>query len=196
MIFDRIHDCMSRENSNPEPVTLVFTWTVKQGKEKAFENWAHRITEAAATFEGHLGANWVKPVTNSKNYTVIYKFDTVDHFMEWEHSMIRKTMLREVEEYTKGSTSKLEQITGLETWFTLPGSLTIKPPPKWKMAIATAIGIYPIGLFFQAYIAPYMNEVPLLLRPVVLILLLTPLMTYVIMPNITKLFRKWLYPEK
>lgn len=184
-------------NQNTEPVTLVFTWKVKKGKEKQFESWAHKTTQAASVFEGHLGANWIKPQANTRNYTVIYKFDTPENFMQWEDSEVRHTLLKESENLTENQTpKKLEQITGLETWFTLPGSLTIKPPPKWKMVIATALGIYPIGLFFQAFVAPHMNEVPLLLRPVVLTLLLTPFMTYVIMPNVTKLLKAWLYPQK
>jgi hypothetical protein len=183
--------------SNTDPVTLVFSWKVKRGKEKEFEKWAHETTTAASHFEGHLGANWIKPPANSRNFTVIYKFDTTDNFMRWEKSSIRHNLLNKAKKLTDNQTpKKIEQITGLETWFTLPGSLTIKPPPKWKMVIATAIGIYPIGLIFQAFVAPHMNDIPLLLRPVVLSLILTPLMTYAIMPNITKLFQSWLYPNK
>lgn len=92
-------------------------------------------------------------------------------------------------------TNTFQNVTGLETWFTLPGKATIKPPPRWKMVIATMIGIYPIGLIYQAYLVPYIKVLPLLLRPVTLSLLLTPLLTYVIMPQLTKLLRRWLYPN-
>lgn len=185
-----------KKNINNDPVTLVFSWKVKKGKEKQFERWAHKTTQAAAHFEGHLGANWIKPAANAKTYTVIYKFDTVEHFSNWEDSPIRHKLLKQLANYTENDEpKKVEQLTGLETWFTLPGSLTIKPPPRWKMLIATAVGIYPLGLFFQAFIAQYLHLVPLWIRPIILIGMLTPLMTYVVMPFVTKQLKPWLYPS-
>ncbi len=185
------------KNNNNDPITLVFTWKVKKGKEKQFEKWAHKTTQAAAQFEGHLGANWIKPAANGKHYTVIYKFDTIEHFSAWEDSSVRQKLLEKVSFYTEqDKPKKVEQLTGLETWFTLPGSITIKPPPRWKMVIATALGIYPLGLIFQAFVAPYLHLVPLWVRPIILSAILTPLMTYVVMPFVTGQLRPWLYPTK
>lgn len=178
-----------------EPVTLIFHFTVHKGKEKQFEDWAHEITKAGSTFEGHLGSNWIRTAGNE--YIVIVKFVDLEDSNKWLNSDIRKRLLKKATTLVKqDKPDKLQNVTGLETWFTLPGSIKITPPPRWKMVIATMIGIYPIGLIYQAYLVPYMLRVPLLLRPIVLSLILTPTLTYIIMPQLTKLLRKWLYPKE
>jgi antibiotic biosynthesis monooxygenase (ABM) superfamily enzyme len=180
-----------------EPVTLVFSFTVKKGNEKEFEEWAHEITEAGKHFEGHLGSSWIRTPNTATNYTVIIKFLDITDSNKWLRSGVRKRLLKKVYPLIKENKPNRQQnITGLETWFTLPGSVTITPPPRWKMVIMTMIGIYPIGFIYQAYLVSYFKLLPLLLRPVALSLILTPILTYLIMPQLTKLFRNWLYPEK
>lgn len=187
---------ISHHHMQVEPVTLVFSFTVNKGKEKEFESWAHEITVAGSHFEGHLGSNWIRTASNGREYIVIVKFIDLDDSNRWLKSSVRKRLIKKVLPLIKEQNSNsLQNVTGLETWFTLPGRMTIKPPPRWKMVIATMIGIYPIGLLYQAYLVGYLREIPLLLRPIALSLLLTPALTYVIMPQVTKLLRNWLYPE-
>lgn len=184
-------------HSRVEPVSLVFSFTVKKGREKQFEEWAHEITEAVKHFEGHLGSNWIRTSSDASNYVVIVKFVDIEDSNKWLRSEVRKRLLEKMYPLVKESKpNRLQNVTGLETWFTLPGRSTIKPPPRWKMMIVTMIGIYPIGLIYQAYFVSDLKLLPLLLRPVALSLLLTPVLTYVIMPQLTKLFRSWLYPER
>jgi len=186
----------SHHHTQVEPVTLVFSFTVNKGHEKEFEEWAHEITDAVRHFEGHLGSNWIRTDSNGREYVVILKFFDVEDSNKWLKSQIRKRLIKKVLPLVKEQNpNRLQNVTGLETWFTLPGRMTMKPPPRWKMVIATMIGIYPIGLLYQAYLVGYFREIPLLLRPVVLSLILTPALTYIIMPQLTKLLRKWLYPE-
>lgn len=187
----------AHQHKRIEPVTLVFTVTAKNGKEKELEKWAHIMTKEAIKFEGNLGGNWIKPSGKSREYTVIYKFVDTKDSHKWENSAVRKRLLKKAEPLIEEHRPhRLQEVTGLETWFTLPGRVTIMPPPRWKMVIATMIGIYPIGLVYQAYFVPYMKVIPLILRPIALSLLLTPVLTYLIMPRLTKLLRSWLYPEK
>ena len=185
----------SHHHMRVEPVTLAFSFVVKNGKEKEFEQWAHEITEAGRHFEGHLGSNWIR--SSNRDYTVVIKFLDIEDAHKWLNSSIRKRLLKKVIPLViEFKPNKFQNVTGLETWFTLPGSATIKPPPRWKMVIATMIGIYPIGLVYQAYLVGYFRDIPLLLRPVALSLILTPVLTYVIMPQLTKLLRSWLYPGR
>jgi antibiotic biosynthesis monooxygenase (ABM) superfamily enzyme len=186
----------SHHHKHIEPVTLVFSFTVKKGKEKEFEQWAHEITDAGKHFEGHLGSNWIHTSNNSRNYVVVIKFLDVNDSKKWLRSSVRKRLLQKMYPLVEeDKANRLQNVTGLETWFTLPGRMTLKPPPRWKMVIVTMIGIYPIGLIYQAYLLSYLRLLPLFLRPIALSLILTPILTYVIMPQLTKLLRKWLYPE-
>lgn len=184
----------SHHHKITEPVSFVFSFTVRKGKEKEFEAWAHEITRAVTHFEGHLGSNWIR--TGPYNYIVIIRFFDVDDSKKWLRSTVRSQLIQKAYPLiVEKKANRLQNVTGLETWFTLPGKVTIKPPPRWKMVLVTMIGIYPIGLVYQAYLVTYFKILPLLFRPIALSLLLTPILTYVIMPQLTKIFRKWLYPD-
>jgi hypothetical protein len=187
---------VSHHHQQVEPVTLVFAFTVHKGKEKEFEEWAHEITNEVKHFEGHLGSNWIRTASNGREYVVIVKFFDINDSNRWLKSSIRKRLIKRVLPLVKEENpNRLQKVTGLETWFTLPGKRTMKPPPRWKMVIATMIGIYPIGLVYQAYLVKDILALPLLLRPIALSLILTPILTYIIMPQLTKLLRSWLYPD-
>ena len=70
-----------------------------------------------------------------------------------------------------------QKITGLETWFTLPGTrvATMKPPPRWKMWLVTVATIYPLILILFGLLAPRIAAWPLPLRALVFpLVLVTP----------------------
>lgn len=179
------------ERSTTEPVTVIFTWKVAPGREAEFEQWAHGITNAASKYQGHLGASWLRPAPGSHEYHTVLKFDTLENFTIWEQSAERAEWLTRVESFIK---EHKVQTTGLETWFTLPGKPTITPPPRWKMWLLTLCAVYPLSLAFQILIAPFLTPLPLAVRTVLLSLTLVTLLTYVVMPNLTKLLSRWLYP--
>jgi antibiotic biosynthesis monooxygenase (ABM) superfamily enzyme len=91
----------------------------------------------------------------------------------------------------------LQQLTGLETWFKLPGSNvpTMTPPPRWKMWLVSLVAVYPLVLAFQVLVVPRMARLPLPLRALVFPLVLLTLMTFVVMPMVTRALRRWLGPR-
>jgi antibiotic biosynthesis monooxygenase (ABM) superfamily enzyme len=49
-------------------------------------------------------------------------------------------------------------------------------------------------LALQIFIAPFLTSLPLAIRALLLSLTLVTLLTYLIMPTLTKLLKPWLYP--
>ena len=78
-------------------------------------------------------------------------------------------------------------VTGLETWFTLPGQPGEAPPPRYKMALVTWITIFPLITAIVAITGPLIKELPLALRLAITTGLTVPLMTWVVMPRVTRL---------
>ena len=182
-------------NSDP-PVTVVVSRQVKPGCEEAFEEFISGITAAAMTFEGHLGANIFRPSNPGDNeYRIIFKFDRQSNLQRWEESECRRQWLARAESLTLGPPI-IEILTGLETWFTLPASKPIAPPPRYKMALITWLAIFPLINIINLLFASVLNQLSPLLRSLVLTVTLVLLMTYVIMPRMTRLFASWLYPEQ
>jgi antibiotic biosynthesis monooxygenase (ABM) superfamily enzyme len=182
--------------ASTDPVTAVFSRRVKPGREAEFEDWAHGVIAAATRWPGHLGAS-VLHEPDSPWYHLVYKFTDRRRFRDWIESDERNQWLGRVEGLTEDSERELQQTTGLETWFDLPGQEpTRRPPPRWKMWLVSLVAVYPLVVLFQWALAPRMEGLPLPVKAAVFPLVLLSLMTYVVMPLVTRALRRWLRPSR
>ena len=64
------------------------------------------------------------------------------------------------------------------------------------MAVVTWLAVFPaVSVIFYLF-GPWLNLLPTLLRTLVFTLVMVTLMTYLIMPRMTRLFSFWLYPNR
>lgn len=69
----------------------------------------------------------------------------------------------------------------------------MKPPPRWKNAVLVWIAIYP-SISLLSYLAgPWLATLPLLLRTLVLTGVLVPILVFVLLPALHRLFQGWLH---
>ena len=178
-----------------DPVTVLYSRRVKPGREADFEAWARGIVAAARQFPGHLGAS-VLDAPGSREYHILFTFADRRSLRAWLVSDERRRWLVRVGELLEADRG-LQQLTGLETWFKLPGSNvpTMTPPPRWKMWLVSLVAVYPLVLAFQVLVVPRMARLPLPLRALVFPLVLLTLMTFVVMPMVTRALRRWLGPR-
>lgn len=177
------------------PVTVDVVQSVRPGKAYEFEALLEKIIGTASTFEGYLGSSVFRPnEQNSSEYRIIFKFDRLENLKRWENSAARQKFLDEAKELTIDD-GTFSIITGLETWFTLPAKPGVKPPARYKMVVVSGVAIFAINrvlaLLPTAWLAPF----PPLVQLVILVFITTALMTYVVMPRLTKLLAGWLYPQ-
>jgi antibiotic biosynthesis monooxygenase (ABM) superfamily enzyme len=66
-------------------------------------------------------------------------------------------------------------------------------PPRYKLAVITWLGVYPILTATLALLGPMMETWPLPLRTLLVTLLLVPLLVYVVFPFLNRAFRGWLF---
>jgi uncharacterized protein len=179
-----------------DPVTVLYSRRVRPGREADFETWAHGIVAAARQFPGHLGAS-VLGAPGSREYHILFSFADRRSLRAWLESAERQRWLARLGDLLEADRG-LQQLTGLETWFKLPGSNvpTMKPPPRWKMWLVSLVAVYPLVLAFQALLVPRMTRLPLPLRALLFPLVLLTLMTFVVMPMVTRLLRRWLGPRQ
>jgi uncharacterized protein len=175
---------------------VLYSRRVKPGHEADFEAWAHGITAAARHFPGHLGASVLR-APGSREYHILFSFADRKSLRAWLDSAERRRWLARVEALLEADRG-LQQLTGLETWFKLPGSNvpTMKPPPRWKMWLVSLVAVYPLVLAFQVLVVPRVARLPLPLRALMFPLVLLTLMTFVVMPVVTRALRRWLGPRR
>lgn len=69
----------------------------------------------------------------------------------------------------------------------------MKPPKRWKFAIIVWLAIYPIITAIFFFFGKHLMQInPLPLRTLVITLIAVPLMIFISMPQMQKLFKNWL----
>jgi len=192
---DLVDDKGPAPEANP-PVTAVASRRVRQGREREFEDWASGILGAANEFPGYLGSEVLRPgdAPGDDEYRIVFRFDQDSNLRAWENSEERRRWLDEVKPLVHEENVRV--LTGLETWFTLPWKAGQPSPPPYKMAIVTWLAVFPLISLIFAIFGPLLSQLPMLLRTLVLTAVMVTLMTYVIMPRLTRLFSFWLYPNR
>ena len=182
-----------RRSQNPpgSSVSEVITRDIVPGRERDFEEWAHRIVSAAARY-GAIDTIITPDAAMPTRRVFVQHFPNEEASRAWAESEERNRLVQEAQEF---STPDLQRATGLETWFVLPGEGAIVPPPRWKMLVVTLMGSYPLVVLYSAFVLPSLEGLPLLVRAAVLPIVLLSLMTYVIMPRLSRLLGGWLYPH-
>jgi antibiotic biosynthesis monooxygenase (ABM) superfamily enzyme len=173
-----------------EPITVTVARDVDPGREQDFEEWAAGILHEATKYRGFLGAGILRPGPNDRTWHIVYRFKDQVSLRDWENSSTRAEWLSKADEMMEETAR--HRVSGLETWFELPGR-TAKAPPKWKMAVVTVLAIYPIVIVYGTLAKGI--TLPFTLRAALQVLVLVLLMTWVVMPRMTRWFRNWLYPN-
>lgn len=152
-----------------------------------------QVIEQAKTFKGHEGIQIIKPNNKTENeYLLLIRFDNEANYQHWKDSDIRNNWFEELQNYIHKE-SQIRYQEGLEFWFSLPQMPAPVPPTKWKMAVLTWLVIYPLILIFSTLAGMYLGFLHIYLRLLVVSMILVATMTYVLMPNVTKIFAKWIF---
>jgi antibiotic biosynthesis monooxygenase (ABM) superfamily enzyme len=172
------------------PRTVVVTWRIRKGSEQAFEAWCREVSAAALGFPGHTGFDVLLPGIVEREYTIIFRFDSPDHMRAWLESDIRRELLKKTEPFRETEPS-YRQESGLEYWFAPPGSPA--SPPRWKMAVVTVLGVWPVSLLVPWLLAPFVGGLPLPLKALFIAAGIVVLLTWAVMPVLVRILRPWLH---
>ena len=174
------------------PVTVLVTRRVRDGQQAAFEDWLHEVADAARRYPGHQGVTVVPPPAGDREYLIVFRFDTEDHLRAWEDSDERRRLI-ERSGALADEPPRERQLTGLETWFAVPGGQVRLPPPPWKMWLLSSVAIYPLITLLTLVLGPVLSELPLAARFAITTPILGAFMTWLVMPRLSRLFVGWLY---
>lgn len=123
---------------------------------------------------------------------LLVRFDSYAHQKAWEDSNERAEFHRQLSELTKGE-DKISKVSGLEFWFSLPEIPAQSKPSQHKMAVVLSGVVFLLVLFANLLFGEQLAELPLVLRVALLSIVQVLLLTYVVMPRVTALLKRWLY---
>lgn len=177
---------------NEQSVTVVISQLVKPGCEDAYEAWLKNIVTVARTYQGHLGTNIIRPQPGVRpECVIILRFDNYENLKIWMESRDREYWLNQGKHLVQ-SDPYVQQVSGLEAWFSIPGK-TLKTPPRHKTALLTWAAVYTLINILGTFLTPMLRSLPPLIVSLIISGIMVGLLTYIIMPRVSRLFSKWLY---
>lgn len=189
---------MAHHHPPSEPVTLVISEVVAPDRLDDYETWTTGINNAAQQAEGFLGVEVLHPRDNEySEYVVIVRFDSYSHLRQWVTS---STYQRWIEK-SQGLISRrsLRHMTlGMEIWFSKPrpSPATDPPqPPYYKKVVLGVLAVYPLILLANVILGSLLEPLPPRLGLLISVTFVSALLTYPVMPMLTKLLDFWLYPQ-
>jgi antibiotic biosynthesis monooxygenase (ABM) superfamily enzyme len=173
-------------------IYVAITRQVRPGREAEFQE---ALREFLGTSFGHqsvLGASMLTPPpgTDSREYGILRTFASEADREAFYQSPLFKAWEERARALTEGD-PVYRQLHGLEAWFRSSQS----PPPRWKMAVTTALGVYPTSLFLGETLGRLTHAWPVPARVAVFTIAMVALLTWVVMPLITRLLHLWLHPQ-
>ena len=156
----------------------------------------HEFIQRSLNEPGQLGVHVLRPPpgSDSREYGILRRFANAAARDAFYSSQVFREWQQKVAPLTEGE-PLYEHVSGLETWFTLPGRRAIIPPPRWKMALVTFLGVYPITSVLSVLTMPLLSSWHPLLSNVVFSGLVVVLLTWAVMPLLTRLLAGWLFIE-
>ena len=129
------------------------------------------------------------PGSDSREYGILRTFANEKERDAFYGSPLFKAWDERARTMTEGE-PVYRQLHGLEAWFRSPHT----PPPRWKMAVVTLLGVYPVSLLIGVVLSPALKKLPLALNLFVVSAIIVGLLTWVVMPFVTRLLHGWLNP--
>jgi uncharacterized protein len=213
------------------PATVVVMQPVKRGHDQEVRRWQEAVNDAVSAFAGYLG-NAFAP-GNDGEWTVIYRFDSKPHLMDWLASPERAEVLRRGVHLFEGPATQLIRENDAEvvtiavshpvdpadqllregerfkefelhrisspfgSWFAQPGGDEEQDgPPNWKTGLSVLVGLYPTVVVLTLAISEIWPKGPLWAALLVGNICSVSLLTWVVMPVVTRALRFWLVPGR
>jgi antibiotic biosynthesis monooxygenase (ABM) superfamily enzyme len=183
---------VSDEESTPLPVTVVVSRRPVSGREADITAWAEGISQAAARFPGHLGAQvYPPPAPDRPDLVIAFSFDTASHLSAWETSEERRDWLARSAELAEGDL-RTHVASGFEGLFAPAVHATTSPPPRWKTGVVIGIALFPMSLLLNWLLMPHLSAWPVVLRVALSVIVIVPWMVYLGVPYLTRWMKPWL----
>lgn len=174
-------------------IHVAITRRVKVGCEAEFQEALRDFFQESFGHSGTLGASMLTPApgSNTREYGILRTFAGEAERDAFYQSPMFKSWAERARTLTEGEPI-YRPLHGLEAWFRSPTS----PPPRWKMAVATLLGVYPTSMLIGETVGPWMHSWPLLFRSLCFAILMVAMLTWVVMPVVTRFLHNWLHSQK
>lgn len=199
--MNHIFECLTCMPEHPsdllhEPVTVMFTEYVRPDRIEDFEQWSAGVHSDARQSSGFISVDVIRPTSGDVfEYTTLMKFDSYENLKRWSDSASLAHWMEQLPALLIVKTQPQSSV-GMQLWFDRPGTPhPLIKPPFWKSSVVGVISVYPLVVLLNWGLAPVTQAFPEKIALLVNVIVLSALLTYPVMPWVTRLLRGWLFPH-
>jgi len=176
------------------PITVLVNRFVPQDAENALADTLRGLLRDFDRFPGTSGCRiFRRPVGNGVEFSILQHFASQTDHDAWlaspEFARWRVAVAPPVP--TPGH---VHRYSGMESFFV--SAKAPDAPPRWKMALLLLLIVYPLSLALSIWGAQVLASLPVLVGTLLTSVFMVWLMTYLLVPILTKVFQPWLQPTK
>jgi len=179
--------------SETGPVTVIFERRVKPGRHEDYERLLAALQQDSQGVPGYQGASVVRS-PNGREYVSIVRFDSLESLRAWQSSGNHEKWEQKLTGIVEGA-AQVRTVSGMEFWFTAPGVTAPLPPSPHKMALVLFVVVCALSAALGPPLTRLIPGAPTLVRISIMAAVQVSLLTYLIMPRLTRLLASWLYPS-
>ena len=175
--------------TSASPSHVAITRRIKPGCEQEFETALKEFFAHSLAHRGVRGAAMLVPApgSSSTEYGIIRSFASPEERDAFYASPLYLEWKDRVAPLSVGE-PEARELHGLEAFFRQNGA----PPPRWKMAFATYLGVVPVVMGLALTLGPFIRSWNFVLNNLVFNACVVILLTWVVMPLITRALKVWL----
>ena len=177
--------------------TNIISEIVKSGHQEDFEAWSKQINQVVSEQVGFISLDILRPRDkNNLEYIIIVRFEDSVSLNSWSTSETFKTIFKKAKPFLVSSQSQ-QQSHGIEQWFELPEHQIsqVKKPAFYKLVVVGVLAVYPLVLLGNLLLNPFTKDLHYLFSILISVIFISVLLTYPVMPLISKILAPWLYPK-
>lgn len=173
------------------PIHVAITRRVRPGCETEFQQALRDFFQSSFAHGGVLGATMIVPPpgSNSQEFGILRTFANERERDDFYKSPLFKAWQKKCEPLTETNSWTHRPLHGLEAWFRSPHH----PPPRWKMAVATFLGVFPVATALGILLGPTIRSWHFLLGNALFNACVVVLLTWIVMPLVTRALHPWLH---
>ena len=175
-------------------IHIAITRRVKPGCEAEFQAALREFFQASFAHGGVLGATMIVPPPgwDSRDFGILRTLADEKERDDFYASPIFKAWEEKCQPLTETDSWSTRRLHGLESWFRSPQN----PPPRWKMAIATFVGVFPTAAILSLTLGRAIRPWSFILSSVVFNAAMVALLTWIVMPLVTRALHGWLHSNE
>ncbi|NMN98207.1 antibiotic biosynthesis monooxygenase [Antrihabitans stalactiti] len=193
-LFEKPQSQAVLPDKNDEVVTVVVSHKVAADREDDFLAWQQRISQMEKAFPGFRTSELHRPIPGVQNeWTIVNSFASIEDLNRWLDSPERAAILAEGADFSDFDLQRVATPYG--SWF--PSSSGAQAgPPDWKTSLAVLCGLYPLVVLLTLGLTELWPGAQLWISLLVGNILSVSLLTWVVMPIVTRALAFWLEPQE